>query len=62
MAVYQGNKMGDMSVGVKDYQPSKSEFAGAESGKANEYISRTEKRMNRDASQVRKQAYKGRYD
>lgn len=61
MAVYQGNKMGDMSVGVKDYQPSKMEFAGAESGKANEYIERTEKRMDMDAGQVRKQAYKGRY-
>jgi hypothetical protein len=62
MAVYQGNKMGDMSVGVKDYQPGKSEFAGAESGKANQYIERTEKRMNKDAGRVRSQAYKGRYD
>jgi hypothetical protein len=52
---------GNMSVEVKDYQPSKMEFAGAESGKATEYISRTEKRMDKDAGQVRKQAYKGRY-
>jgi hypothetical protein len=61
MKVYQGNKDGDMSVSVKDYQPSKKEFAGVENGKANEYISRTEKRMDRDAGQVKKQAYKGRY-
>lgn len=60
--MYDGNKMGDMSVNVKDYQPGAKEFAGAMGGKANEYISRTEKRMDRDAGQVRKQAYKGRYD
>ncbi len=62
MAVYQGNKMGDMDVEVKDYQPSKMEFAGKENGKANMYIERTEKNMSKDAGQVRKQAYKGRYD
>lgn len=61
MKVYQGNNMGNMSVGVKDYQPSKAEFAGAESGKANMYIERTEKMMKKDAGDIRKQAFKGRY-
>lgn len=55
-------KSADMSVKVKDYQPGQKEFAGAMMGKANEYMARTDKRMNKDASQVRKQAYKGRYD
>lgn len=62
MKVYQGNSTGDMSVNVKDYQPSKSEFAGVENGKTTEYISRTEKRMDKDAGRIRSQAYKGRYD
>lgn len=52
----------DMSVKVKDYQPSKKEFAGEMMGKTNEYISRTEKRMVKDAGRVRSQAHKGRYD
>lgn len=57
-----GNKStGDMSVEVKDYQPSSKEFAGAMKDTANMYIQRTEKRMNRDAGQVKKQAYQGRY-
>lgn len=61
MAIYQGNKGSDMSVKVKDYQPGEKEFAGSMMGKANEYMSRTDKRMSKDASQVKKQAYKGRY-
>lgn len=55
-------KEADMDVRVKDYQPSEKEFAGAMMGKTNDYIPRKEKQMNREASQVRKQAYKGRYD
>jgi len=47
---------------VKDYQPSNSEFAGKEMGKANEYVSRKEREMKKEASQLRKQEYKGRYD
>jgi hypothetical protein len=55
-------KSADMSVKVKDYQPGKAEFAGAMMGKANEYMARTDKRMNKDAGRVKSQAYKGRYD
>lgn len=51
-----------MSVEVKDYQPSKKEFAGEMMGKANQYMERTEKRMDKDAGRVKSQAYKGRYD
>lgn len=58
-----GNKStGDMSVKVSDYQPGEKEFAGKMIGKANDYIGRTERRMDKDAGQVKKQAYKGRYD
>lgn len=55
-------KNADMSVKLKDYQPGAKEFAGAMMGKANMYMERTDKRMSKDASQVKKQAYKGRYD
>lgn len=60
--MYQGNKDADMSVKLKDYQPSKKEFAGEMMGKANQYIERKEKQMNKDASRVKSQAHKGRYD
>lgn len=62
MGKYSGNDAGDMSVKVKDYQPSMKEFAGEMPGKTTEYIARTEKRMNKDASRIKSQAYKGRYD
>ena len=62
MKSYAGNSSGDMSVKVKDYQPSSKEFAGEMTGKTTEYVSRTEKNLNKDAGRVRSQAYKGRYD
>lgn len=61
--MYNGDrKMSDMSVESKDYQPGQKEFAGSMMGKANDYIPRTERRMDKDAGRVRSQAYKGRYD
>lgn len=51
-----------MEKSVKDYQPSMSEFAGKQMGKANEYISRTERTMSKAASKVKSQAHVGRYD
>ena len=62
MGKYSGNGTGDMSVKVKDYQPSSKEFAGEMPGKTTEYIARTEKHMNKDAARIRGQAYKGRYE
>ncbi len=61
MAVYQGNKSGDMSVKVKDYQPGQKEFAGAMMGKTNEYMERTDRIITKEASKIKSQAYKGRY-
>ena len=47
----------------KDYQPGEKEFAGSMMGKANMYMERKERLMDKDAAQVRKQPYKGnRYD
>ena len=53
---------GKMDKEVRDYQPSMSEFAGKEMGKANEYISRTERTMDKAAAKVKSQAHVGRYD
>lgn len=46
----------------KDWQPGKDEFAGEMVGKANEYVERKERLQKQEASKIRKQAYKGRYD
>ena len=51
-----------MDKTVKDYQPGMSEFAGKEMGKANQYIERTERTMNKAATKVKSQAHVGRYD
>lgn len=61
MAINQGNKDGDMSVKVKDYQPGQKEFAGAMMGKTNDYMARTDRTISKEASKVKSQAYKGRY-
>jgi len=47
---------------VKDYQPSAKEFAGEMPGKANEYMSRNEATVAKEASKLKSQAHKGRYD
>jgi hypothetical protein len=62
MGMEYGNNPGDMSPEVKSYQPSEKEFAGKEFGKANDYIERKEKQMSRDAGEIRRKAYKGRYE
>ena len=62
MSEYQGNSTGNMSVKVKDYQPKTAQFAGKANEKANMYMERTDKAMNKQASKVKGQAYKGRYD
>lgn len=51
-----------MEKTTKDYQPGMGEFAGKQMGKANEYMSRTERTMNKAASKVKSQAHMGRYD
>ena len=46
----------------KDYQPSKAQFAGKEMGSANKYMERADRTVSKEASKIKSQAYKGRYD
>lgn len=57
-------KKGEGKYGMsnKDYQPSKKQFAGDMMGNANRYMERTDRRMDKEASKLKSQAYKGRYD
>ena len=57
MAIYQGSD----KVMKKDYQPGEKQFAGAMMGKTNQYMERTDAIMNKAASKIKSQAYKGRY-
>lgn len=43
----------------KDYQPGEKQFAGAMMGKANQYMERTDKNMNKAAGKIKSQAYSG---
>lgn len=59
---YHGNEPGNMSPKVEDYQAKGASYAEHQPGKTTEYISRTNHRIDKQASDVKKQAYKGRYD
>lgn len=58
----KGYDQGDMNPVVSDYQKPVSSFAESQFGTTTEYISRQDKHVNKAASDVRKQAYKGRYN
>lgn len=58
MAVYQGSD----KIEKKDYQPGERQFAGAMMGKTNSYMERTNRTMDKEASKIKSQAYKGRYN
>lgn len=60
MKKYDGKNSGAMSD--KDYQPSMKQFAGEMAGKTTQYMERTDKIMDKEASKVKSQAHKGRYD
>ena len=62
MDKYHGNNPGDMSPTVKDYQVKNAAYAGEQEGKTTEYISRNDRRIDRQGADIKKQAYKGRYD
>ena len=55
-------KEGYSGMSNKDYQPGEKQFAGKLMGTANKYMERTDRRMDKEASKLRSQAYKGRYD
>jgi len=56
-----GYTQGDMSPHVKDYQASESQFPERGFSKTDEYIERQDAFKMREAKQVEKQSYKGRY-
>ena len=57
-----GNKAGDMSVKVNDYQPGMDQFAGEEFGKTNMYMERHDREVTKEAKKLKAQRYMGRYD
>lgn len=58
---HKGYKQGDMSPTVEDYQrPSKS-FSQEGFSKTTEYVERQDRHQDKAASDIRKQAYNGRY-
>ena len=57
-----GYKQGDMSPEVKDYQPKMASYSQKDFNKTTEYIQRTDKTVDKQASKVKGQSYKGRYE
>ncbi len=57
----KGYKQGDMTPEVDDYQKPMASYSQADANKTTEYISRKDKQEEGEASDIRKQAYKGRY-
>lgn len=58
-----GNKPGDMSSTVENYQPNSKSYMGEQSGKTTKYIQRRDKIQDSEASALRsKNSYKGRYE
>jgi len=58
----KGNEPGNMSPKVQDYQPKMGEYAGMQEGKTTQYIPKRDRIQVKAASQVKGQAFKGRYD
>lgn len=56
-----GYVQGDMSPKVKDYQKPSSDFSQEGFSKTLEYVERQDAFQKREAKDVEKQAYKGRY-
>lgn len=56
-----GYAQGDMSPHVKDYQKPTSDFSQEGFSKTLEYIERHDAFQKREAKEIEKQAYKGRY-
>ena len=56
-----GYMQGDMSPHVEDFQSPMASFSQEGFSKTTEYVERKDAQQNRMASDVKKQAYKGRY-
>ena len=55
-------KEGSKGMSNKDYQPGMDQFAGKQMGTANKYMERADRNVAKEASKIKSQAYKGRYD
>lgn len=56
-----GYDQGSMAPKVDSYQRPSSAFAEMQPGKTTEYVARQDRMINAEASQVKRQDYKGRY-
>lgn len=56
-----GNKQGDMSPTVEDYQKPMKDYSQSGFSKTTQYISRQDNFVSKESSQVKRQDYKGRY-
>lgn len=52
----------DKGMMDKDYQPGMEQFAGKVFGRANDYMERHDREVNKEASKIKSQRYVGRYD
>ena len=57
----RGVKQGDMSPHVVDYQKPESDFSQTGFSKTTEYVERQDAFQRKEASEIKKQAYQGRY-
>lgn len=58
---HAGYVQGDMSPHVEDYQKPRSDFSQEGFSKTTEYVERQDAFQKREAKEIEKQAYKGRY-
>lgn len=58
---HAGYKQGDMSPHVVDYQKPESDFAERGFSKTLEYIERQDRFQGKEAKEIKKQGYQGRY-
>lgn len=58
----KGYVQGNMSPDVQDYQPKMDSYSQADANKTTQYISRQDKHKSEMARDIKKQAYKGRYE
>lgn len=56
-----GKKQGDMSPHVSDYQEPSSVFSQEGFSKTTQYVERKNAQMSKDARDIKKNGYKGRY-
>jgi len=61
MGYSAGKTQGDMSPRVEDYQKPMSNFAESGFSKTLQYVERQDKFQKKEASEIKKQHYQGRY-